>query len=74
MLFRKQVSKNSTECDSTDKHPRIDIVSDRLLSMLHIRFCEPSTSTLTINRSRPSSYNRHCPTDPKKKCLLVGCV
>ena len=32
MLFRKQASKHSTECDSTDKDPRIDVVSDRLLS------------------------------------------
>ena len=29
MLFRKQASKDSTEYDSTDKLPRIDIVSDR---------------------------------------------
>ena len=32
MLFRKQASKDSTECDSIDKCPRIDIVSDKLLS------------------------------------------
>ena len=32
MLFRKQASKDSTEYGSTDKRPRIDIVSDRLLS------------------------------------------
>ena len=32
MLFRKQASKDSTGCDSTDKPLRIDIVSDRLLS------------------------------------------
>ena len=32
MLFRKPASKDSTECDSTDKRLRIDIISDRLLS------------------------------------------
>ena len=31
MQFRKQASKDSTECDSTDKRSRIDTVSVRLL-------------------------------------------
>ena len=32
ILFRKQASKELTECDSTNKSPRFNIVSDRLLS------------------------------------------
>ena len=33
---------------------------------------EPSTCTSTYNRSRPSSYSIHCPTDyPKRKLIVV---
>ena len=32
MQFRKQASKDTIECDSTDKHSRIDRISVRLLS------------------------------------------
>ena len=31
MQFRKQASKDSTECNSTDEYPTVDIVSDELL-------------------------------------------
>ena len=29
MLFRKQTSKDSTECENTDKCLRIDLVNDK---------------------------------------------
>ena len=55
MLFRKQASKDSIQCDSTDRHPRINIVS------------EPSTSISTTNGSRPSSYKHTWSYRPQKK-------
>ena len=70
MLFGKQASKDSTECDITNRLPRIDIVSDRLLSLyaLH-QILQVSHPPLHQQQTEAdlSHTNRHCLADPKKK-------
>ena len=56
-LFRKKANEDSTEYDSTDKHPRTDIVSDSASVCPSLDSAsEPSTSMPTMNRRSKPIY------------------
>ena len=63
-LFRRRANKESTECDSTDKHPRTEIpqfILHQTLLVSHLLLCQQHPEADLVHT------NRHCLTDTTRK-------